>query len=75
MSLGKRVFGRAPMNLHFRPGITFELTFVKKGYLPATKRFTATGRANQTVRVTLKKKPAPAPAPRKSLFRRIFGGK
>jgi hypothetical protein len=73
VKLGKRVFGRAPMNLRFRPGITFELTFVKKGYLPATKRFIATGKKNQTVRVALKKKPAPAP--KKSLFRRIFGGK
>ena len=69
--LGKRVFGRAPMSLHFRPGITFELTFVKKGYRPATKRFTATGTKNQTVRVVLKKKPAP----KNSLFRRIFGRK
>jgi hypothetical protein len=68
--LGRRVFGRAPMNLRFRPGITFELTFVKKGYQPATKRFIATGRKNQTVKVTLRKKAA---APKKSLFRRIFG--
>ncbi len=73
VSLGRRVFGRVPMNLRFRPGMTFELTFVKKGYLPTTKRFTATGRANQTVRVALKKKPAPSP--KKSLFRRIFGPK
>lgn len=70
--LGRRVFGRAPMNLRFRPGITFELTFVKKGYQPATKRFIATGRKNQTVKVTLSKKAA---APKKSLFRRIFGGR
>ena len=69
--LGKRVFGRAPMNLRFRPGITFELTFVKKGYLPASKSFTPTSKKNQTVRVVLKKKPQP----RKSLFRRIFGRK
>jgi serine/threonine-protein kinase len=69
--LGKRVFGRAPMNLRFRPGITFELTFVKKGYLPATKRFIATGKKNQTVKVALTKKHVP----RKSLFRRIFGGR
>jgi serine/threonine-protein kinase len=69
--LGKRVFGRAPMNLRFRPRITFELTFVKKGYLPASKSFTPTERKNQTLRVVLKKKPQP----RKSLFRRIFGGK
>ena len=73
VSLGRRVFGRAPMNLRFRPGITFELTFVKKGYQPATKRFIATGRKNQTVKVALSKKPTPAP--RKSLFRRIFGGR
>jgi serine/threonine protein kinase len=72
VGLGKRVFGRAPMNLRFRPGITFELTFVKKGYLSATKRFVATGKKNQTVRVALTKRPAPA---KKSLFRRIFGGK
>jgi serine/threonine protein kinase len=71
VSLGRRVFGRAPMSLRFRPGITFELTFVKKGYLPATKRFIATGKKNQTVKVALKMKPAP----KKSLFRRIFGGK
>jgi serine/threonine-protein kinase len=69
--LGKRVFGRAPMNLRFRPGITFELTFVKKGYLPASKSFTPTARKNQTVRVVLKKKPQP----RQSFFRRIFGRK
>ena len=70
--LGKRVFGRAPMNLRFRPGITFELTFVKKGYLQASKSFTPTSKKNQTVRVVLRKKPQP---PRKSLFRRIFGRK
>ncbi len=70
VSIGRRVFGRAPMNLRFRPGITFELTFVKKGYLPTTRRFTA-GRRNQTVGATLRKKPAP----RRSLFRRIFGGR
>ena len=67
--LGKRVFGRAPLNLRFRPGITFELTFVKKGYLSTTKRFVATGKKDQTVRAYLKKKPEP----RRSLFRRIFG--
>ena len=73
VSLGRRVFGRAPMNLRFRPGITFELTFVKKGYVPATKRFIATGKKSQTVRVVLKKKDSPPP--RRSLFRRIFGGR
>jgi serine/threonine protein kinase len=73
ISIGKRVFGRAPMNLRFRPGIAYDVTFVKKGYLPATKRFTATGRKNQTVRVSLKKRPASRKPEKKSLFRRIFG--
>jgi serine/threonine protein kinase len=69
--LGKRVFGRAPMNLRFRPGITFELTFVKRGYLQASKSFTPTGKKNQAVRVVLRKRPQP----HKSFFRRIFGRK
>ncbi len=69
VSLGKRVFGRAPLNLRFRPGITFELKFVKKGYLPATRRFVVKDRKNQSVKVVLKKKPEP----KKSLFHRIFG--
>jgi serine/threonine protein kinase len=73
VKLGKRVFGRAPMNLRFRPGITFELTFVKKGYVPATKRFTPTAQKKQTVRAVLLKRKGPAP--KKSLFRRIFGEK
>ena len=71
VSLGKRVFGRAPLNLRFRPGLTFELTFVKKGYQPATRRFAVTGKKNQVVKVALKQRPVP----KKSLFRRIFGGK
>ncbi len=70
ISVGKRVFGRAPMNLRFRPGITFELTFVKKGYQPASKRITVANRKNQSVKVVLKKKSAPH---KKSLLRRIFG--
>ena len=57
------------MNLRFRPGIAFDVTFVKKGYLPTTKRFTVTGRKNQTVRVKLKKRAVH----KRSLFRRIFG--
>ena len=69
VTVGKRVFGRAPMNLRFRPGITFELKFVKEGYQSTSKRFAVANRNNQTVKVVLKKKPAP----KKSLFRRIFG--
>ena len=71
IKLKNRVFGRSPLNLRFRPGIMYELTFVKKGYQNTSKRFTVTGRKNQKVRVTLKKKPAP----KKSLLQRIFSGK
>jgi hypothetical protein len=69
VKVGKRVFGRAPLNLRFRPGITYDVTLVKKGYQSRTKRFAVTGRPNQSVKVALRKKPQP----RKSLFRRIFG--
>ncbi|MGB8295613.1 MAG: serine/threonine-protein kinase [Polyangia bacterium] len=71
IKLKNRVFGRSPLKLRFRPGIMYELTFVKKGYQNTSKRFTVTGRKNQKVRVTLKKKPGP----KKSLLQRIFGGK
>ena len=73
IKLKDRVFGRSPLNLRFRPGIAYELTFVKKGYQNASKRFTVTGRKNQKVRIALKKKPGAKTAPRKSLLRRIFG--
>ncbi len=69
IKLKDRVFGRSPLNLRFRPGIKYELTFVKKGYQSTSKRFTATGKKNQSIKVVLKKKPEP----RRSLFRRIFG--
>jgi len=71
IKLKNRVFGRSPLKLRFRPGIMYELTFVKKGYQNTSKRFTVTGRKNQKVRVTLKKKSAT----KKSLLQRIFGGK
>ena len=71
VKLKNRVFGRSPLNLRFRPGIAYELTFIKKGYQNASKRFTVTGRKNQKVRTTLKKKRAP----KKSLLQRIFSGK
>jgi hypothetical protein len=73
VKLRDRVFGRSPLNLRFRPGIAYQLTFVKKGYQSASKRFTVTGRKNQRVTITLSRKPGAKPAPKKSLFRRVFG--
>jgi hypothetical protein len=67
-----RVFGRAPISLRFRSGITYELTFVKKGYQTTAKRFTVTGRKNQSISVSLQKKSEPKK--KKSFFKRLFGG-
>jgi eukaryotic-like serine/threonine-protein kinase len=78
VKVGKRVFGRVPISLRFRPGITYDLTLVKKGYQNTTKRITVTTRANQSVKVVLKPhkvKPAPKPAPKKGFFQRLFGRK
>jgi hypothetical protein len=69
VKLGNRVFGRAPLNLRFNPGVTYELSFVKSGYVTARKRFTVSTRPNQQLSVTLKKKPVK----RKSFFQRLFG--
>ena len=73
IKLKDRVFGRSPLNLRFRPGIEYELTFIKRGYKTTSKRFTVTGRRNQRVMIALGRKPAARPAPKKSIFRRIFG--
>jgi hypothetical protein len=65
-----RVFGRAPMNLRFRPGVPFDLSFVKSGYVTRTRRFTFANKKNQTVKVTLARRPEK----KKGFFRRLFGG-
>jgi hypothetical protein len=70
IKLGKRVFGRAPMNLRFRPGVTYNLTFVKQGYVTKSSQLEVTGKQKQTFKVRLKKRPEP----KKSFFRRLFGG-
>ncbi len=71
MKLGPRVLGRAPINLRFRPGITYELTFVKSGYQSAKKRFTASGRKGQLVNANLKKRPTTRK--RRNFFQRLLG--
>jgi len=68
IKLKDRVFGRAPMNLRFRPGIPIELSFVKSGYQTTTRKFTFGKHKNQSVVVSLPK------SKKKGLFRRLFGG-
>jgi hypothetical protein len=71
--IGRNVLGRAPLNLRFNSGVTYELTFVKGGYETAKKRYTVTRKKGQAVGITLKKRPATAPK-RKNFFQRLFGG-
>jgi serine/threonine protein kinase len=70
IKLKDRVFGRAPMNLRFRPGIPIELSFVKSGYQTTTRKFTFGRRKDQSVVVSLPKRSEK----KKGLFRRLFGG-
>jgi len=49
VKLKSRVFGKTPIPLRFRTGITFELTFVKNGYTPTAKRFLVTKKKDQKV--------------------------
>ena len=69
VKIGSRVFGRAPLSLRFNPAITYELTFVKSGYVTTRKRFVASGRSGQKVTATLKRKAGR----RRGFFERLFG--
>jgi serine/threonine protein kinase len=70
VKLDKRVFGRAPMNLRFKAGVTYQLTFVKAGYVPLTKKLTVSRKANQSLSVTLRKHTS---ATKKNFIQRILG--
>ncbi len=69
--LKTRIFGRTPLNLRFRSGITYELQFVKSGYATASKTFTVTTQKSQHVAATMRKAPAKK---QKSFLKRLFGG-
>jgi hypothetical protein len=61
VSAHSRSYGTTPVLLKLHPGRTYELTFTKPGYAPASKRYHVGAAAGgQTVRVTLKKLPEPA---------------
>jgi serine/threonine protein kinase len=70
IKLKDRVFGRAPMNLRFRPGIPIELSFVKSGYHTTTRKFNFPRHKNQSVVVSLPRRAEK----KKGLFHRLFGG-
>jgi hypothetical protein len=54
-----QVLGRTPINLHFRTGNTYELTFVKNGYVLANRRVAVANAKDKTIALSLKKRPAP----------------
>jgi serine/threonine protein kinase len=74
IKLKDRVFGRSPLNLRFRPGHYYELTFVKRGYQTTNKRFKVSFRKNQGITATLALSKHSAPK-KKGILHRIFGGK
>jgi serine/threonine protein kinase len=70
VKLEKRVFGRAPMSLRFKAGVTYQLTFVKAGYAPLTKKLVVSRKSNQSLSVTLRKHTA---STKKNFIQRILG--
>ena len=63
-----RVLGRTPIKLHFKTGNTYEISLLKKGYQPATRRVAVSNAKARKVAVTLKKRPPPKRAS-KSFFK------
>jgi hypothetical protein len=56
--INKRVLGRTPINLRFKTGNDYQLTFVKNGYVTATKSVAVRGSHDGKFAVSLKKQPA-----------------
>jgi serine/threonine protein kinase len=63
----KQVLGRTPLAIRFNPGSTYELTFVKSGYVTNSRRLAVAVGKPQSISVAMKK--APPPARRTGLFR------
>jgi hypothetical protein len=63
-----QVLGRTPINLHFRTGNTYELTFVKSGYQPASRLVAVVNAKDKTLALALKKRPAPKKAASHAFF-------
>lgn len=62
----KQVLGRTPIAIKFKPGNTYELTFVKSGYVTHSRRLAVGNGKPKSVSVAMKK----APAARRSFFGR-----
>ncbi|HEY4183837.1 MAG TPA: serine/threonine-protein kinase [Polyangia bacterium] len=62
----KQVLGRTPIAIRFNPGSTYELTFIKAGYVTSSRMVAVASGKSKSVSVPMKKAPAPA---RHGLFR------
>jgi len=63
----KQVLGRTPISIRFNPGNSYELTFIKSGYVTSSRTIAIAGGAkSKSISVPMKKAPPPA---RHGLFR------
>lgn len=70
VKLRQRVFGRAPLSLRFKAGMSYELSFVKAGYVPLKKKLVVSRKKNQSLTVTLRRHTAKT---KKNFIQRMFG--
>lgn len=55
----KQVLGRTPLAIRFNPGNTYELTFVKSGYVTNNRKLSVSAGKPQSISVAMKKSPRP----------------
>jgi len=64
----KQVIGRTPLSIRFKPGSTYELTFVKAGYATTRRPLQVRPGKSGSLSVALKKLPSSPPPLRQRLF-------
>jgi hypothetical protein len=64
----KQVIGRTPLSIRFKPGSTYELTFVKAGYATTRRPLQVRPGKSGSLSVALKKLPSSPPTLRQRLF-------
>jgi len=63
----KQMLGRTPISIRFNPGNSYELTFIKSGYVTSSRTISvAANTRTKSISVPMKKAPTPA---RRGLFR------
>jgi len=62
----KQILGRTPISIRFNPGNSYELTFIKSGYVSSSRTIAVGNGKSKSISVPMKKAAAPA---RHGLFR------